>query len=213
MEARELANSVDERRKPHAFGKKSYVTAVLVLAIAGLVGVVAGVFSGSATALSVVDAQENINSADVSIGYSADFPGDGTWTNLGSVTLTPGSSYVVSAVVGLRETGPGSGGVAATGECALSLPNEPEDTEDASLVGAKGESTANLNFEGLTQLIAAGGYNISGSANLLCRSTSPGAAGMIIASDARVIAVPVDGVQNNLHTFRCPEPGVYAPPC
>lgn len=195
------------RRMRRSARRHPLLAMICVVAVAALTAGLAGYLSGPAHGISSVAAVENINSADVPIGYSAD-TADSTWTNLGSIALTPGGSYAVSASVGLRDVDPG---LAATGECVLSAPNEPFDLEDASLLGTKGSYTGNLALEGLTQLVSAQGASISGSVSLLCRVTSPGAAAGVVASDARVIAIPVDTVVNNLKTFRCGPLG--APPC
>jgi hypothetical protein len=184
------------------------------LAIAVAVAIAAGVYSSQAGALNPQIASENINAASVPLGYSGNGL-DTTWTNLGSVALASGSSDAVFATVYLHETGGNFAGVPATAECGLSLPDEPIDYADAALVGettsAKSTYTAGVSLEGLTQLYSAFGTPISGSANLYCRVTSPGAAGLVVASDARLLTVPVDAAINNLNTLGC-KPGQF-PPC
>ena len=196
-----------DRRRRAAAHRPPLLALGLVAAIAVLAAASAGFLSSTAHGISTVSAVENIGSSNVTLGYSADSP-DSTWTTLGTISLVPGASYALSATVGLKDV---AAGVAATGECALSAPNEPFDLEDASLVGAKGTYSGNLALEGLTQLISAQGASISGSASLLCRVTSPGAVGTVVANDARLIAIPVDTVVNNLRTFRCAS--LAAPPC
>lgn len=159
--------------------------------------VAAGVIAGRASALSPQVATEHITSSNTSIVNE-----DQGWTNVDSVSLTPGGSYVVFATVGLQTSASDPGPISA--ECEISMPGEPSDNEDADLNTTKGSQVANLTLEGVTVLYQSGG-NISGSANLLCHELGdPGTpTGDVFAHSARIIAIPVDGATNNLSTLGC----------
>lgn len=167
----------------------------------------AGVIAGTASALSPQVAVEHITSSNTSIVNQ-----DQGWTNVASVSLTPGDSYVVFATVGLQTSSSDPGPISAN--CEISMPGEPSDNENADLTNTKGGQVANLSLEGVTVLYQLGG-NISGSANLLCQElgNSGTPTGYVFAHSARIIAVPVDGATNNLGTLGCKGNGAATGAC
>jgi hypothetical protein len=175
------------------------LAALLLLLTVGVTLFAATTLAGNAHALTQVTALENINNLKVPIGYSASDTPDSSWTSLGSLTaFAPGGAYVVLAKLSLRSTASSPAGVS----CALVTTNEPGDQEDASLAPTKGSTLANLSFQGLTVLKGVpGGYPVGGSASLTCHVTGPGADKQVIATGARILAIPVDNATSNLRTF------------
>jgi hypothetical protein len=169
------------------------VTAAAVLAVAAIVAAVlgAGVFTSKASALGSIAAYENINDLNVPIAYSASTDPN-TWTSLGSVPIGP-TAYVLVASVGLRDT---LAGAPSAVECVLNAPNEPNDLGVASWQGVKGSNQGQLSFEGVTTLP----YTPDSAASLHCHTIGLQSSGLIIAHDARIVAIPVDSSNNNLKT-------------
>lgn len=168
------------------------VTLIAVAVVALAASLLAGVFAGKARALSPQVAQEHIGST-TSLSQ--------TQTNLGSLTFTPGVSYVVLADVELTTSASDTGPISA--ECFLNVTNEPNDLEEADLNDVKGSQVADISLEGLGNALSAQGTPTSGAATVYCSEEgNPGApAGLVVAKNARIIAIPVDGVTSNLNTY------------
>jgi hypothetical protein len=161
-------------------------TGALVAALAG------GYLTSSAGALTAIATVENVSTAQVPIKYSASTSPDSTFTTVDSVSLASGVSYVIFAKVGLRNA---SGGSPLSLECYLQAPNEPADIDTAAFPGTKGSTLDTLSFMAVSQGTSAG------TASLSCRVTNSAFDGAVIAHHARIIAIPVDAVSNNLHTL------------
>jgi hypothetical protein len=164
---------------------------VIVFAVIGAAALGAGVFTGNASALGLVAAYENINDSNVPIAYSASTD-PSAWTSLGSVPIGPTADVLVASV-GLRDT---LAGTPSAVECVLSAPNEPDDLGVASWQGTKGSNQGQLSFEGVTTLP----YPPGSAASLHCHTIGAQSSGLIIAHDARIVAIPVDATNNNLKT-------------
>jgi hypothetical protein len=147
-----------------------------------------GLLAAGAEALTSVTVMENV-STDIAI--------NATPTSLGSVSLTAGNAYVVFAKVNLRSTA----SVPVSIECSLSAPGDANDFENASFGTGKGERIQNLSFLGVSSQYSQGKPAALGNASLTCQATSSGAASQVVAHDARIITIPVDGVRNNLGTL------------
>ena len=178
----------------------------LLLVLAAVVGSAAALLVGGllnpqqASALTSVAATEAILSTATPIGFQADTVPVGNWTSLGTLTLNAGASYAVFARVGLRSYYTAS---PSSVSCLLSVPNEPPDVAEANFTGAKGSNIANLSFMALTSLIGSsttGAATQTGSATLRCRVVGAGDM-QVYAQHARLIALPVDSVANNLGTL------------
>jgi hypothetical protein len=155
----------------------------------------AGLFTENASALASVSALENINNASVPISFSPSSTPDGSWTSVGTVALAS-TPYVLFASVGFRDT---LVGVPASVECALTAPNEPEDLGVASFQGVRGSNQGQLSFTGVTTFP----YTSDSAASLRCHTIGAGS-GLIIAHDARIVAMPVDSANSNLKTGKQP---------
>jgi hypothetical protein len=192
-----------ERRRWARPRTRLAVAALGLVAAAGISVLAAGVLASRAGALSPQVAMENISTVTSPLAYQPSGSSPSSWTSLGTLSLTPGGSYVVLATIGLRVSSTDTGPVGA--ECALSATNEPVDLGEADLNLTKGTEVANISLEGLTNEIGSFSAPEAGSATIACHEVgNPGTpAGLVLAHDARIIVIPVDGVTSNLGTYGC----------
>jgi hypothetical protein len=163
----------------------------VAVSLVAVVTACVSLLAGGAEALTSVTATEN-----VSTGIAI----DAAPTSLGSVSLSAGGSYVVLAKVNLRSSALAPVSV----ECSLTAPGDENDSENASFSTAKGTAIHNLSFLGVSSQYFHGNPSALGNASLSCRATSAAASLKVIAHDARIVAIPVDAVRNNLGTLSYP---------